>query len=513
MAEVLVGVDVGSSSCKVMFIDAAGTVLATHSEPYLTHYPQIGWAEQHPEDWYQAACQTLRAGLDGSAIAPSDIRGIAIDGPAHNVALMNEQGDVLAPTIHWSDLRSTLQCQRLEAELGDRIFEITNCRVHPSWTLAQLVWLKENQPTIWHDLRRILVTKDYVRYRFTGHYATDVYDAIGTQLYDAQRGEWSTELCDLIGFDVDWLPPVVPATDIAGYLLPEVARATGLPAGIPVAVGSGDSVVEALGVGAICPGQGIIKLGTAANVNLVTARPLPSPLSLTYRHVVDPYWFTITATNSGTATLRWFRDTFCRLEAQQAANDKLDVYTLISQMAADAPVGSEGIIFHPYLMGERTPYWDPTLRGNFFGLRAGHNIQHFARAILEGVAYSIRDCLDAVRALGAPTQQFTLIGGGAKSRLWQQILCDVLGRPLIRPRIEGAAFGSALVAAIAVGTLNDWETALATFNPVGATLHPDPTAQAQYEKYFGVYRALVKDLQVHSTMLTQLIETDGVDKV
>lgn len=508
MGDCLIGVDVGSSSCKVAIIDGEGQIIASSSQPYPTQYPQIGWAEQDPEDWYQAACSAIRSSLNAANLDPRRVLGMAVDGPAHNVALMDAQGDVLRSTLHWSDLRSAPQSERLERELGERIFEISNCPVHPSWTLAQLLWLKENDAEVWQQLRRVLVTKDYVRFRFTGCYETDPYDAIGTQLYDAARDQWSAELCALLDFDPDWLPQVRPATECSGQLQESAAQDTGLIAGIPVAVGSGDSVVEAMGVGAICPGQGIVKLGTAANVNLVTAQAQPSRLSLTYRHVVEPHWFTITATNSGTATLRWFRDTFCRLESQQARDGKMDVYTMISQMAEDVPAGSEGLLFHPYLMGERTPYWDPKLRGNFFGIRAGHELRHFARAILEGVAYSIRDCLNAVMALGVPAKQFALVGGGAKSKLWQQIMCDVLGTSLTRPRIEDAAFGSALLAGVAVGVFESWEAAVESCVHGALRLEPDPARQERYEQGFDLYRAIAADLQRHSAALAQF-QTEG----
>ena len=508
MAACLVGVDVGSSSCKVAIVDTNGTVLATSSQAYPTYFPQIGWAEQQPEDWYRAACTAIRAVLNRVNLDATWVIGLAIDGPAHNVALMDQEGTILYPTIHWSDLRSSPQCERLERNNGDVIFEVSNCRVHPSWTLSQLLWLKENEPILWHQLRCVLVTKDYVRYRFTGNHGTDPYDAIGTQLYDAQGAQWSATLCDLIGLDTDVLPPVFSAREIGGHLLQTVAEDTGLPAGIPVAIGSGDSVVEALGVGAICPGQGIIKLGTAANVNLVTATPQPSRLSMTYRHVVDPHWFTITATNSGTATLHWFRDTFCRLESRQAESGNLSVYELISQLAENAVLGSEGLIFHPYLMGERTPYWDSNLRGNFFGIRSGHGIQHFARAILEGVSFSIRDCMNAVQQLDEQINHFSLIGGGAKSQLWQRILCDVLGKPLTRPKIEDAAFGSALLAGVAVGVFEDWEAAVETCSTRGSILQPDPRAHELYDQYFSIYQAIAMDLQAHSAQLAQVLDSE-----
>jgi xylulokinase len=507
MAGYLMGVDIGSSDCKVMVIDAQGQVIASSAQSYPTFYPRFGWAEQNPEDWYQAVCRAIRACLEAEAVQPADIIGLAVDGPAHNVALMDTAGHVVYPTIHWSDLRSAPQSERLDREHGDRIFALSYCRVNPAWTLAQLLWLKENEPNIWRALRRVLVTKDYVRYRFTGAYQTDVYDAIGTQLHDVAADKWSDELCALIGFDPDWLPEVVSALSLSGPLLPEAARDTGLCAGTPVIVGSGDSVVEAVGIGAIRPGQVVVKLGTAANVNLVTAQPLPSRQSITYRHVVDPYSFTITATNAGAATMRWFRDTFCRLEVEQARAQQLSVYALIDQLADGAAAGADGLIFHPYLSGERTPHWDPHLRGNFFGLRTGHGVQHFARAILEGVAFSIRDCLRVVQGLGQPVEQVYLIGGGAKSRLWRQIICDVVGQPLVKPAVEDAAYGAAVVAGVALGVFADWESAAAVCSRAEDRLYPDPAAQPLYDDLFELYRAIARDLVTHSHWLAQHSDT------
>jgi len=501
--QLLIGVDIGSSSCKVTAIDPQGVVVASGTQRYGTRYPRPGWAEQDPEDWYRAACQAIRACLASGNLDPLDVAGLAVDGPAHNVALMNDAGEVLYPAIHWSDLRSVAQSDRLEAQYGERIFEISYQRVNPSWTLTQLLWLKENEPRVWSQVRRILVTKDYVRNRFTDTYQTDLYDAIGTQLYDVGANRWSEELCDFLGFPVTWLPSVSPATAVAGGLLPAAARATGLRSGIPVAVGSGDTVSEALGVGVVDPGQCIVKLGTAACVNLVTAEPHPSLKGLTYHHVIGGRWFSIMATNSGASTMRWFRDTFCRLEVSQAQSQNVSAYELISRLAADAPAGCEGLMFHPYLMGERSPYWDPRLRGDFVGISARHLVRHFARAILEGVAFSIRDCFEAAEELGQPVTECCLSGGGAKSPLWRRIICDVLGQSLIKPSGD-ASLGSALLSGIAVGLFSDWRTAVATCTRVEDVLRPDPDAHALYDDYFDVYRAVTHDLVVHNHRLVDL---------
>lgn len=505
----LIGIDVGTSGCKVTVIDRRGTVVATASQSYPTRYPRPGWAEQDPQDWYWAACRAVRACLQASELDSRAVAGLSIDGPAHNVALLDDAGKVLYPAIHWSDLRSTSQSERLEGRCGARIFAITGQRTHPSWTLSQLWWLKENEPQVWAQLRRILVTKDYVRYRFTGRYQTDVYDAIGTQLYDVSHDRWSAELAGLLGFPTAWLPPVSPAGAIAGGLLPQAASDTGLPTGVPVAVGSGDSVVEAFGAGAIAPGHCIVKLGTAANVNLVTARPLPSPKTLTYRHVVGGHGFTIAATSAGTSTMRWFRDafaahTFADPEVARAGAQGDSVYALIGELASGAPPGCEGLLFHPYLMGERSPHWDPRLRADFVGISARHRAPHFARAIMEGVAFSIRDCLEAVAALGQPIVEQRLLGGGARSPLWRQILCDVLGQPLIKPAVQDAAFGAALLAGVAVGTFPGWQAAVDTCVHADETLHPDPAAHALYDQYYDVYRAVTRDLAAHSHRLAEL---------
>lgn len=500
----MLGIDVGSSDCKAMLVAPDGEIIASASQPYPTHYPRMGWAEQNPSDWYEAACAAVRACLKTANAAPERVLALAIDGPAHNVALLDAHGDVIRPTLHWSDLRSAPQSERLEAEMGERIFDLTFSRVNPSWTLTQLLWLREHEPEHWSRLRHILVTKDYVRYRFTGEYVTDPYDAVGTQMYDVRAESWSDELCARLDFDLNHLPRVCAPTDIAGSLLSDAAADTGLLRGTPVLVGSGDSVVEAFGIGAVEAGDCIVKLSTAANVNMVLSEPLPSKQSITYPHVMPGQWFTITATNSGASTMRWFRDTFCRLEVEQARERGVNVYTLIDQLVEGAPPGADGLMFHPYLMGERSPYWNPHLRGDFVGINARHDAHHFARAILEGVAYSIKDCFEVLRGLGQPIRRVSLIGGGAKSKIWREVICNVLGIPLRKPKVEDAAFGSALMAGIGAGVFESLADAVQSCVHHDGRLEPDAAQHAVYEAYFAVYRDITRDLAAHSARLTQL---------
>ncbi|MDE2859817.1 MAG: FGGY family carbohydrate kinase [Chloroflexota bacterium] len=495
MSSFLIGIDVGSSACKCIIVDDGLQPVSQDAQSYPTRHPQSAAAEQGPEDWYRSACQAVRNCLVSGAIEPASVAGMSIAGPAHSVALMDGAGAILHPTIHWSDLRSAPQAERLETDCGDAIFAAALCRVNPAWTLPQLLWLRENRPGVFQRLRHILVVKDYVRYRLTGRYQTDSYDAIGTQLYDVHAGAWSSALLEIAGLAEGMLPEVRPATDISGELSRAAARDCGLLAGTPVAVGSGDSVVEAAGIGAIAPGHCVLKLGTAANVNLVMRDAKPYPGAIVYRHVVDPHWFAITATNSGTSTLQWFAETFCRSAAEHPAGQP--DYKLVESLAANSVPGARGLLFHPYLQGERSPYWDPHLRGDFVGIHRQHRLEDFARAVLEGVAFSLRDCFELVNTFGDSIKQLHLIGGGAESQLWSQIVCDAIGRKLSKPVVQSAAYGSAILAGIATGMFHGWADALKVRPLPTEDLRPVDASRQLYEDNFAAYLAVTRALQPH----------------
>jgi len=501
MPSYLVGIDVGSSVCKCMIVDDSTRIISKQAQPYPTRHPQPAEAEQNPEDWYRSACQTIRGCLEASGIQPASVIGLAVAGPAHSVALMDDGGDILHPTIHWTDLRSTPQAERLEAQFGEAIFTAAMCRVNPAWTLPQLLWLRENRPHVYRRLRRLLVVKDYVRYRLTGRYQTDVYDAIGTQLYDVRAGDWAGALLDLVGIPKEWLPEVKSAAEIGGELSPAAARDCGLLAGTPVAVGSGDSVVEAAGIGAVEPGHCVLKLGTAANVNLVMREAKAHAGAIIYRHVVNPHWFAITATNSGASTLQWFAEAFCHTAAAQSGGQPAGQQ--VEALAANSVPGARGLIFHPYLQGERSPYWDPHLRGDFAGIHRGHRLEDFARAVLEGLAYSLRDCFELVNSFGESIIQAYLIGGGAASPLWSQIVCDVMGRQLVKPAVQSAAYGSAMLAGIATGVFGGWADALRARPRPSEILQPAEASRQLHDNCFETYQAMTQVLQPLARRLCQ----------
>jgi len=508
--KILIGVDIGTSSCKVVAINLQGNIVAEGIRSYETRFLKPGWAEQDPQDWYRSACEAIRACVETNRFSPKDVLGISIDGPAHSVALMDERGCILYPTINWCDLRSQVQTDFLIRNYNKRLFELTYQCANPSWTLSHLLWLRENEPFVWKKLSKILVTKDYVAYRFTGAYHTDRYDAIGTQLYDITTDSWSEELCGILGLNVSGLPKVLFPNEITGNLLREAAMDMGLITGIPVAVGSGDSVVEAFGSGIRKVGQGIIKLGTAVNVNLITSEPRPSLKTITYPYLLENQWFSIAATNSGTATLKWFHDVFCKWEIAFAQKHGLDDYDLITENAAEAPMGCEGLLFHPYLMGERSPYWDPNLRADFLGISSHHRFAHFTRAILEGVAFSIRDCYSTIESLGELINKLWIMGGGAKSELWCQIISDVVGQTLHKPATGNAAIGSALIAGVATGVFKTYEEAIHPKEP-DQEFTPDPYKNELYQTYYDVYRDVTLDLAKYSHKLTTLANMNQME--
>jgi xylulokinase len=447
----LLGIDFGTGGCKVTLIDTSGTVLESISAEYATVHPQIGWSEQNPEDWYAVLCRLIQELAKRPTWKSGKLGAMAIDSYTHGAVLLDEHNEVIRPTIIWTDQRSVKECVFLKEHYSELIFKTTYQMPSPTWTLPQMLWLKNNEPETIRKTKKILFVKDYIRYRLTGQIAVDNIESQGTLFWDMTRGRWSEELCNLADIPMDTLPAIAKPTDLAGQITAQAAADTGLPEGLPVIMGTSDSAVEDYAAGAIRPGQCILKLATAGNVNVMTAEPHPHPATLTYSHVVPGMWYTVTATNAAAICQRWFRDHFCGDLVAKARDEKISVYELINTEAAKSPAGANGVFFHPYLMGERSPYWDADLRGSFVGLSMRHTRSDLSRALLEGVAYSLKDCYRTIEEMGLVTDEFILIGGGAKSALWSQIICDVFNTPVKCPATCDASFGSALLAGIGAG--------------------------------------------------------------
>lgn len=474
--DLLLGIDFGTGGCKVTVIDRTGRIVGSASGEYPTLHVKPGWAEQNPSDWYNTMCQVLRKLQCRERIA-----ALALDSYTHGAVLLDEKMRVIRPTIIWTDQRSVKETEYLKAGYANSIFNTAYQMPAPTWTLPQMLWLKNNEPETLEKTRRISFVKDYVRYLLTGELACDNIESQGTLFWDMKEQCWSEKLCDLAGINVDTLPEIKKPSDIAGAINKKAAADTGLREGIPVIMGASDSAVEDYAAGAVEPGQCILKLATAGNVNVMAAEAHPHPETLTYSHVVPGMWYTVTATNSAAVCQRWFRNNVCA--------DGTD-YARLNELAEQSPPGGNGVFFHPYLQGERSPYWDSDLRGSFTGLSMASSQSDLSRALLEGVAFSLRDCYRTIEKMGLETYEFILIGGGAKSRLWSRIVCDVFNAPVKCPAASDASYGSALLAGIGTNVFSNEKEAVKRCLSFERELAPDTENAEFYARQFTRYRKI-----------------------
>ena len=485
--ELLIGIDFGTGGCKVTVIDTAGELVAAASGEYPTSHPKPGWGEQNPADWYATMCRVLKEMNIPSLGAPL---AVSFDSYTHGAILLDEAMRVIRPTIIWTDQRSVAESRYLNDKHFDLIFNTAYQAPTPTWTLPQLLWLKNNEPENFARIRHISFVKDYVRYLLTGKLQCDYIEAQGSLLWDMKNKCWSPELCELAGLVPDTLPEICQPTSPAGVLSAQGAKDTGLPEGLKVINGTSDSAIEDYAAGAIKPGQCILKLATAGNVNVMTAKAYPHPETLTYSHVIPGMWYTVTATNAAAVCQRWFRGLMCGAEKIEFDKRGINVYDYLDELACKSPVGSNGVFFHPYLMGERSPYWDPNLRGSFSGMSMGTSKGDLSRALLEGVAFSLRDCYRTIEEMGLNTYEFILIGGGAKSPLWAQIVCDVFNAPVSVPASCDASFGAALLAGVGIEIWQDEISAINDCLRLDRRLTPEPENAELYHELFAKYRKI-----------------------
>lgn len=474
----LLGVDFGGSSSKATLLGEDGRVAATATCEYPTYYPQSGWAEQNPEDSWNAFVSNVRELLEKSGVAPEEIAAVALDAATHTAVLLDAQDRPVRNAIYWTDTRASAEADELRARCGEEITRLSFNSVSSLWTLPQLLWLSRHETETLARTAKIMAVKDYIRYRLTGDFVTDDIEAMGFMLLDANRNAWSDELCALAGVTADKLPPLVRPTQPLSAIREEAARETGLRRDTLVIAGTTDTVMEVYAAGAIAPGQATVKLATAGRICAVTERAVVDPCLVTYRHVIDGLWYPGTATKSCAASNRWYRDTF--------GGD----YAQMSDAAAGVARGSDGLFFHPYLQGEITPYRDDKLRASFVGATGHHTKAHFNRAVLEGIAYSMKDCYRELERLGIAPREAVLIGGGAKAPLWRQIMADMLGIPLRTVSDVDSSLGSAMLAGVAAGVFADHRDAAARCVRIQDEIAPDPEGVAYYERGFGLYRQI-----------------------
>lgn len=473
----LLGIDFGGGASKATLLSEAGVIVAEHTVEYPTLYPEAGACEQNPDDWIKALCENCKSILAKSGIAPREIAAIALDSATHTSLLCDEAFRPLRNAIHWTDSRSRTQAASLRERHGEEIFQKTFHRPDTIWTLPQLIWLREQEPETFAKGRSLFFEKDYIRYYLTEVFCTDYIEAEGSMLFDCSKMAWDEQLCALAGLSPAMLPPIKNPTDIIGSVTEKAAAETGLAAGTPVICGTTDTVMEVFASGAVEQGDCTVKLATAGRICVITDRPCPDRHLVNYSHVAEGLWYPGTATKAAAASYRWFRDTFG------------GSYRELDEAAGQIPIGCDGVIFHPYLNGELTPYADPTLCGSFIGIRATHGKGHFARAVMEGVTLSLLDCKKYLDSLGLdykPTA--TLIGGGAKGGIWAQMTADALGMTLRITESADSSFGSAMLAGIAVGIFADPKSAAAQCVKPLATVQPNPENTAKYQEVFKAYK-------------------------
>lgn len=475
----VLGIDFGGGASKATLLSQDGTITATNTVEYPTSYPKPGFAEQDPRHWYAATRETIAAVLANSGVKPDEIAAVSLDAATHTAVLTDEDFNVVRPAIYWTDSRSVEQVWFLKDQYGDIIEKQVLHKPDTIWTLPQLLWVRENEPEVWKRTKRLLFAKDYVRHQLTGDFVTDVIEAQGSMFFDYTQMNWSNELFDLLGLPDSVLPKLVRPSDIVGTVTDQAASETGLKAGTPVLCGTTDTVMEVFASGSVAPGNMTIKLATAGRICVVTKRAYPDRNLINYSHVVEGLWYPGTATKSCAASFRWFRDTFG------------GEYQALADAAANVQVGSEGLIYHPYLNGELTPYADPLLCGSFVGVRAGHTKAHFTRAVFEGVALSMLDCKNALENISIPHDNVAVaIGGGAQSPIWRQILADALNVTLIQKQTSDSSFGSALMAGTAVGLFESLESAVKQCSREISRTTPNPANTALYERQFKKYKAI-----------------------
>lgn len=472
----LLGIDFGGGSSKATLIDRNGVLIAEKVAEYPTYYPQLGYCEQAPADWKQALIQNIRSLLESSGVHAKEILALAIDSATHTAVVCDEQFKVLRPAIHWTDSRCADICRELCERYGEIIFEKTFHKPDTIWTLPQFVWLKRNEPQIFEKIAHVFFEKDYIRYLLTGVWCTDEIEAQGSMLFDCRHFCWDETLCEICSLPISALPPVVKPTDQIGTLTKEAADFTGLCEGMPVICGTTDTAMEVFAASAVEKGDVTVKLATAGRICVMTDRAYPDRDFVNYSHIVPGLWYPGTATKAAASSYRWYRDTF--------GGD----YESLNQGAASVELGCNGLMYHPYINGELTPYADPLLCGSFTGIRATHTRGHFTRAVMEGVALSLLHCKQKLLEAGIPvSHKATLIGGGAKGVLWRQITADALGMELVLTQSSDSSLGSAMLAGLSTGVFADAKEAVKTCIKPIQTIEPNPEKTLAYERIFKDY--------------------------
>jgi len=482
-----IGLDVGTSGAKALLINEKGEVISSATNEYQMLTPKPNWTEQNPEEWWKASKKNIQSVT--SKVKKDEIKGIGLTGQMHGLVTLDEKMHIVRPCIMWNDQRTVKECEEITTKIGfEKLIKITGNQVLTGFTAPKILWIKNNEPENYKKIRKILLPKDYIRFRLTGELATDVSDASGTSLLNVPKRKWSDEILTGLEIPKEWMPQLYESSEISGRVKKELNEELNLPGDLLVAAGGGDQAAGGVGTGTVKEGITSLVLGTSGVVFAHSDKPRieASGKVHSFCHAVPDSWHVMGVTLSAAGSLQWYRNTF----------HKGFDYTELTKSTEQITPGSEGLFFLPYLSGERTPYADANAKGTFIGATVRHNSAHFTRAVLEGVAYSLRDCFELNEELGVKTEQVRISGGGAKSKMWIQILSDLLNKEIVTlSSTEGAPYGAAILAAVASGEFNSVNEACNSMIKINSTATPNKENINIYEDFYNIYKNLYGTLK------------------
>ena len=510
MKKYVLGIDIGTSGVKGIVIDEDGVTVASATEEYPLSTPKPNWAEQNPEDWWSASLHVMKklaTGLGKNAV----IGGLGFSGQMHSMVLLDARDRVLRPAILWCDTRTHAECRLIHEIIGrEKLRELVGNPALEGFTLPKLLWVKKHEPQVYEQIKRVLLPKDYIRYRLTGEFATEVSDASGTLLFDVAYRQWSDEMLQRFSIPREWLPSISESTEVSGKITSKAAEETGLAVGASIAGGGADNACGAVGSGVVKEGRVLASIGTSgvvlAHSNVMQVDP--AMRAHTFCHSVPSAWYVMGVILMAGGALRWFKDTFGGHSQERARSTGADVYDVIADGAEEIPAGAEGLQFLPYLIGERTPHQSASARASFVGASIRHTHNHFARAVFEGITFAMRDSFEIIKSLGIPVKQVRLTGGGAKSKFWRQLQADIYGQEVATVNTtEGPAFGAAMMAGVAGGLFGNLVDAVEHVVEVTETTEPDSRNVESYDQSYELFKETYSSLEPVYSKIHQRLGT------
>lgn len=497
MGQYLLGIDIGTSACKVAVFEENGHVVSSGNGDYQVYYPKPGWAEQNPDEWWAAVCKAVRETLEKGSVRPEEIAGIGIDGQSWSAIPMDKDGNVLANTPIWMDTRASEICEEVGAKVGtDNIFNVCGNPFKPSYTTPKILWYKKHLPEVYKHTYKILQSNSYIAYRLTGAFTQELSQGYGHHCFDMRRGVWDMDMCRQLGVESGMLPDIFPCHQVVGTVTKKAAEECGLKEGTPVVAGALDAACGTLGAGVVHPGETQEQGGQAGGMSICLDTYKADPRLILSYHAVPGQWIIQGGTVGGGGVMRWLEREFADYERVKGKELGVSSLQLFNEIAEKVAPGSDGMVFLPYMAGERSPIWDPNAKGVYYGLDFSKTKGHFVRAAMEGVALSLRHNIEVAEAAGASASELRAMGGSANSLLWTQIKADVTGKKIIVPSSDTATtLGAVILAGVGIGMYRSFEEAVEKTVVIRREHEPNPENKAVYDKNYETYLQLYENLK------------------